>query len=399
MNDDLAIARAALARAKIQLLRQLAGKPVWQAWQQLREREQNGDPVRSVDDANLKARLTARLDESVPGWQHLAGIEAALSALGAAPTADAPADDADPNRVPRTGDPPATHAVPTPENPTDPMVGVPAVRPSHPRLGVRLDAMDVLQKIRSIEPTQAGGRSRSLPSRPLPSRPSTVPPMLPAQRPAARPVVQPSNAADRPFVPPPWSKDRPESANRPEPANRPEAPHKPAPEAASPAPAEPPDALRTPTGSGSALASAARVLALETELDQMIAEGTRPSSAPSEPTPDGRAARQRTQPQPRPDDDWIEAGFGEAEVEIVVKDDEGAATGAASERDRRGVSADTIAPATASPDVVPLRAPGPSQERHSRDALFETDESRADEASVEIVQFDEPQPAPTLRSD
>ncbi len=367
INDDLAIARAALLRAKIELLRQLAGLPAWQAWQQLREREQNGDPVRSIDDTNLKARLIARLDDSVPGWQHIAGIEAALSALGAASPTDARADDAGRQREQRDADPSPPQAVPTPENPTDPMVATTA-RPSHPRLGVRLDAMDVLQKIRSIEPTSAGPRARA------PPRASVRPPQLPSQRPAEKQNPQPLGGDERPFVPPPWSNDRnAEATNPPEPDA-----------SASAAAAWPSESARTAVASQSALESAARVQEIEAKLAQMIAEAPRTRSTSTGPAPDGPASRQRLRPESSPsepyrDGGWIESRFGEAEVEIIVTSDDDGAADAVTDSERPTKLAATVA-ATGTPA------------RASRDESFDTETAamRADEASVEIVQFDDP---------
>lgn len=98
-NEELDVAREALLRARDDLARQLDAEPAWRALQQLEAREASPDPAAGIDFEAIRSNLLTRLDTNVPRWRTLAGIDAAIAALGP----DQPAEDAvTPKQVPHS---------------------------------------------------------------------------------------------------------------------------------------------------------------------------------------------------------------------------------------------------------------------------------------------------------
>ena len=409
---DVAQALATLQDEQARLLGLLQREPVWHALGQLDARESGGDPVAAIDSQALREQLAARLDVAVPAWRALAGIETAISVLSGTPVArpaGPPAAFREPVTLQEQPAPPVASAK-VPERPThrsppipggglaDPIAGSAAAERNRslaraigsmqalgaaeaamppdlqPVRGDDLDARAVLGRIRSVD-----GEQRAVPAEPdlVRAEPAAVNMAPGAIRVhAGRQPASAPQPAGHPDLPPPPPAAIPPVA----PVAQPVAPVAVGPQA--PAPSSSSVALAADGN----LDSAARVAALEQELDRLM---RRHDDARQSPPPSVNAYAAASASGAEAFDNPLDEIFlEEAEIEIVSLE---AGSGADDEGGRRAWEdldddddgGDRLGPLS----TQLLR----SQARQAAEA-----ENHAayhgiiDEASVEIVKLDEP---------
>lgn len=398
---ELAQALATLQNERARLFDLLDGEPAWHALLQLDAREAGGDPVGAVDSLALRERLALRLDAVVPGWRGIAGIEAAIAALGTVPLGALPRAPMSPEapdaagmlserpvqggaqvsgpalslpRVPEPVDPSGVSAAEVRNRSLAQAIGsmqalgaargatlsdAPAIQP--PALGNDNNARAVLGRIRSVDgerlaaPPEVNHTRGGAPALPRPRELPTPPPV------AALPVNSISEA-DRPVMLRPMPDVAPVVVG-----------------AGAPDPVLPEARNSSETSAG--LDSALRVAALEQELDQLM---RRNIEARGLPHPIAQPAAGGWGPSDVASDDSLDEIFlEEAEVEIVSSaaapvaegDDWGGADG--------GRSDEALGPLSQQ-----LRR---SQARQAAEAEnYAAYHGLIDEASVEIIKLDEP---------
>lgn len=324
---EVLTAREALVRAAAEIARRLEAEPVWLALRQLDESIGQGHHLSAIDETDLRARLEARLDASVPGWRMLDGVRAAVAAL---------------DRVRPEGMSPEATSSAVLQSVAQSLPPGPSTT-AHVRLSDRLqqatgDPQDVLRRIRSVDGRESADAEGARPAPPAPDR-------APADEVSA--VYRARSWADG-------------AASRGK-ANRWQ-------DEASRGASEPaPPALRPPLPSTSADADQERMRVLESEVDRLVRTGEALVGKTGFITGDPRPPVVGQDDVSDPIGEHLRT-VEEAEVEIV---DTAASAGVAAEQPhRRGP---TPEPATL---VAEEDEPGFSLQ------------SQLDEASVEIVILD-----------